>query len=272
MVAVSAAQAASPQNIRLEYDAFAGGLYAASLMIEANLAQGDYQATTRLRTRGFLDILFKWRGKGESRGVIGSNGLQPDIYRYHGKTRKGWRKIAMYHDEKGKLFAQVTKEGNWDIKGKKNPGPKALIGAPHDILSAIFQIVTNYRQTRQACKANFEVFDGKKRHEVTLAIVGDEFLKKNRYSAYTGQSVKCRLTYETKLAFERDLLKPKKLLEAEGYNRSPRPDVFIWFALYDREGLAIPVRIEAQSDFGEVIAHLTKFSINQIQKIALRRD
>ena len=102
----------------------------------------------------------------------------------------------------------------------------------------------------ESCDASFEVFDGRRRYDVTLTNHGPKMIEPSDYSVFTGEAIGCHLEFEKIGGFWQGENK---------YSETARNRV-IWVARPIENGPPVPVQLTIETGFGSVLAHLTGFA------------
>src|SRR5262249_31572256 len=125
-----------------------------------------------------------------------------------------------------------------------------------DMLTATL-LLMQAAQNTQKCEGSFPVFDGKRRFNVTLQDKGMENVPQSDYSSFSGEALKCTLKVEPVAGFkEKD--KKRGWMAVQSHTEERKKPPTLWLARVDEAGPVVPVRMEIASDYGAVVAHLTK--------------
>jgi hypothetical protein len=124
-----------------------------------------------------------------------------------------------------------------------------LMPGTTDPLSAVLSVAGAIAVGR-GCSETVPVFDGRRRYDLIFRAMGSRDLPPNAYSVFSGPAVQCQVTSRVLagnwrksggLASDDEKKKPATLLLAPVVEGMP----------------PVPVRLEGESRFGEVIMHLT---------------
>jgi hypothetical protein len=241
---VSPAGAAEP--VRLGYEIYAGGFHVLDASIVLDIGREGYTVEVRAQTQGVLGTLFPWQTLARSDGKLRAGEAEPRTHRQTGKWRGQDRAVSLYYDGSGSVLADVRPPDDPD---EREPVPPELVPGTTDPLSAVLS-VAGAVALGQGCSGTVPVFDGRRRYDLTFQAMGSRNLPPNRYSVFSGPAVQCQVTSKVLAgnwrksggwASDDEKKKPVSLLLAPVVEGMP----------------PVPVRLEGQSRFGEVIMHLT---------------
>ena len=113
------------------------------------------------------------------------------------------------------------------------------------------------RPPANACTEKVRVFDGRRVFSLAYSRVGPEVLEPGTDGVFSGETVKCHLTYVPLAGQSREW----KLEEL----RNPTPPASLWMAVFERDGqadaLILPVRASIDTNWGTALAHLKSAEI-----------
>jgi hypothetical protein len=257
-------------ELRIDAALYYGGLHAGSLRLHASLKGGNYQAKATTRSLGMANYLVNWRGTITAMGKVTDGILKPIYHTRNDKSRWGKRSVKMDYGNGNQAPSVVLKE-----KDDKNPYRKRDKVSPEqtintfDHLSGLLSAILSAGLTgKPACGATIPFFDGKRRFNATLVPMGKDMLNRNRYSAFHGAALKCRLKVEQIAGFSHKWMKEKREARANG---AKEEQVFVWVAPYKNSQIELPVKIEATNFLGVVLLHPTRIDIDKKTRIALKR-
>ena len=245
-----AAAAEPPLALDLGIEMYAAGVHALSLDLTAEIDGRRYRVESRVHTRGMMDLLTRWRSQSVSEGRIGSDGeLRPELYRAKGEMRWSSRETTLRYDEQGRV-AEVKVAPPPDRERRK-PVPEALSTDTLDTLSAALAAL-RAPDAESACRQTAPVFDGRRRYDVRFHAVGEENLKPSDYSMFAGPALKCEVEIVRIRGFEEDGEPDEKVRERK---------TWVWFARLPDAPVALPVRLEIESEYGYGVAHLVRVEV-----------
>lgn len=247
-VSASAAQASEPQQhpVSIGYEVYFSGMHIMSVDAELLNAPGRYELKVTSATRGITDFFVGWKGEAISRGTLAGSLAVPQVYTNRGVWKGKTRNIDIAYRPDGEVESyKVEPEPDPE---KVNDLPENAEAGTIDPLSVIAQ-VTRALNKGGDCGGNFAVFDGRRRYDVDVADKGIESIMPNDYSIYSGDAVVCDLVI-TVLGGDR---KEKSKYAATARNRR------VFVAAPVDGAPAIPVRLQIETDYGTLMAHLTRF-------------
>ena len=241
-----AAAAEPPLTLDLGVEIYAAGVHALSLDLTAAIEDQRYRVEGQAQTRGMMDVLVRWRSRSHAEGRISRDGeLRPELYRVTGQMRWSERETTVRYDESGRV-AEVKVVPPPDKA--RRAAPAELSTDTLDSLSAAL-VALRAPDPAAACRQTAPVFDGRRRYDVRFHAVGEETLKQNEYSVFAGQALKCEV----------------EIVRIRGFEEDGKPDedprerkTWVWFARLPESPVALPVRLEIESQYGHGVAHLAR--------------
>jgi hypothetical protein len=240
----SPAGAAEP--VRLGYAIYAGGFHVLDASIVLDLGREGYTVEVNAQTQGILGTLFPWQTLARSDGKLRAGEAEPRTHRQTGKWRGQDRAVSLYYDGSGSVLADVRPPDDLD---EREPVPPELVPGTTDPLSAVLSVAGAVALGR-GCSETVPVFDGRRRYDLTFQAMGSRNLPPNRYSVFSGPAVQCQVT--SKMLAGR--WRKDDGLASDDEKKTP---FFLMLAPVVEGMPPVPVRLEGQSRFGEVIMHLT---------------
>tara|TARA_B100000686_G_scaffold320065_1_gene371350 strand:- start:946 stop:1776 length:831 start_codon:yes stop_codon:yes gene_type:complete len=246
----------SAQTRSLEYNVFAGGVEA--LRADFDIAEknsGQTEIDVEVETDGFIGTLFPWEGTYKTIGANLDPVFRPD---QHTSTTE-WRGDPKY---KTLTFQDGRAVSYSEVKGKdrvqKNDIAPEMTENAVDLLSGLM-ILFNKVEAENTCNTAATVFDGKRKFNVQLTDPVQDQVTASEYSRYTGPALRCTITVVPLEGFsERDQDKGWMAVQNHTAKRGKLPQ--IWFADLFNDSAMLPVRMEINSAYGGVVAHLAQYS------------
>jgi len=256
IIAPKSSLAGKSKDLLLDYDIYAGGIKI--LAAELNMSNGkdSYAMNLNAHTQGFIGALFPWSAEYNTSGVNKDGKLQPTSYEKSDTWRGGTKVTKMKYDEKGQVVKSTVEEGQNVTEASVD---KLLSGNAVDVLTGVLNMMQIVKNSNE-CNGKVEVFDGKRKFNINLKNEGKEKIEPSRYSIFSGEAIKCDLTVEPIAGFkEKDKNRGWMAVQnhSEEHNRLPT----IWLASTEKSAQLIPVRLQLNSTYGAVIAHLAKEEI-----------
>ena len=252
------AAAEETDPVVMTYEVYFGGLHVLSAKAELDRTDRRYRLVAQGETQGILDFFFSWRGDTESIGKFEAGDTVPARHRNHGYREDRVRKVALAYDAAGDVAA-VLVEPPPDLEEVNALPDDAEIGTmdPLSVIAGLSETLTQ----GEACSGVFQVFDGRRRYDLTVTDKGTQNFEANDYSIFQGEARACEIEYEL-LGGDRK--------EKSKYVKTAR-DRVVYVGRPLEEAPAIPVRAKIETDFGTVMAHLTSIAAGGKQ-LALKTD
>lgn len=242
------AQAADkPLLLDLRIDLYAAGLHAMAMDISARLDGARYRINANARTQGMADLIAQWRSDSSTEGTIEDGRVKPTWHRQDGRWRFNERLTRLFYGRDGGVQANITPPPDND---DREPVPDALRTGTLDVLSATLTGAV-VREPRAYCSRAVPIFDGRRRYDLRLSIVGEDVLAPSDMSSFAGRALKCEIAIERVAGFK------KSDTEEEAERQEDRPPTYIWVAHLPDADIVVPVRLEADSKYGKAVGHLT---------------
>ncbi|HEX6144867.1 MAG TPA: DUF3108 domain-containing protein [Geminicoccaceae bacterium] len=236
--------ATAAERLEATYELLWGGLEIGRFETRLRADEATYRLAYGARTTSFLAWLFPFTALGASEGVIGDPGPVPTRYRGESRRRAGRSTWTVEFGPDGDAIRIEVKVPEDE---QRDPVPPALQAAPDPLALAL-------RATRAAAPgARFEEvsFDGKRAVRVELVCAEREHPVALEFEAVSiAQALACSVDGEVAAGASR------RWQSARDADRAPAT------VLLSREivpGRYWPVRAEAETRFGRVIARLTGF-------------
>lgn len=247
-LAAASAQAQPERfDITLEYEAYFGGFHVASARTQIERAPDGYDVAAKARARGMLDWYSGWRGTAGSEGRLFQDGtVAPVRHRNEGVWDGGVRKRTLDFRDDGTVDVELIEEDDDDDDDAVTAVPPDSIPGSVDPISAIMSLAELMR-TGGSCDGTIPVYDGKRRYDLTVRQDGTRLFEPNDYTIFAGEAVACRVDFERIGGFRVDRSK---------YSRTAR-DRIVWVGKPFDDAPPIPVRVDVDTNYGNLIIHLT---------------
>jgi hypothetical protein len=173
-LAIGLARAGTPY-LGLGYALHLGGVQVASVDLRIDEADGVYQSEMRLRTRGLLDTVVRYRGSmsaSTANGVEG--GFRPLRYEAAYSTRRYDRDVELTYDAaSGEIVHLVNHKRGEAQDSRFEP---EVYADTIDPLSALLALREGLRQALAGGPAIFvaQVFDGRRRYDLSATYRGTD--------------------------------------------------------------------------------------------------
>jgi hypothetical protein len=231
--------AAAGPDLLLTYDVRFGGVTIMQAEARLNLAEGGaderYEVGLKGRTVGLIDRLKPIAFTAASEGAASPAGLQPARYSSSTAKRDKRKGLTVAFAPEAVPVTQFTPPDD-----AEDPVPPELLEGTLDPASALLAVVRSVARTG-SCAASLEIFDGKRRYDVTFADLPKQRLQ---HDAYAGEAGVCRADSRPVFGF-----KPGK--------RAPLDDTTLWFGQVLDGAPPLPVQVETEISVGAVRMELT---------------
>lgn len=245
-VAALAPSAAAAEKVRLGYAIYAGGFEVLQASILLDVGRDDYEVEVSAETQGLIGTFFPWRNLSRSVGLIREGEAEPRSHRQSGTWRGRERAVSLDYDGSGGVTADVRPP---DDPAERDPVPPEMVPGTTDPLSAVLSVAGAVAVGR-GCSETVPVFDGRRRYDLTFKEMGSRNLPPSKYSVFSGAAVQCQVTSKVLAG------NWKKDGGAVSDDEKRKPVALMLAPVV--EGMPpVPVRLEGESRFGEVIMHLT---------------
>ncbi len=243
-VGLPPALAGSTDPLTLEYEAYFGGFHVASGRTSIELQGDAYTITGQARARGMLDWYSGWQGNAVSEGRIGADGsIVPMTHDNGGLWRGSKRRNSLVFKPDGSV--DVNQESPPDPE-KLTPIPPASIPGTVDPISAIL-FLAGVIEKGGACTGSIPIYDGRRRYDLSVSEGETRTFEHNEYTIFAGEATACEVEFQKIGGFR---------VEQSKYSQTAR-DRIVWVARPFPGAPPIPVRVDVETDFGQLVVHLT---------------
>lgn len=242
-----------PGKFGLQYDVYAGGFKALNAELVLDLDRQAYDMELKAETQGFIGSLFPWKADFSTSGHAEKGQLVPTLHTASSMWRNKVSVTELNFDPSGNLLKTTRQDkGQTTVtRAAENPIGKDAV----DMLTGTLLMLQNTRNTGD-CKGSFPVFDGKRRFNITLKDEGKELLPKSKFSAFSGEALRCTVKVEPVAGFDKKD-ENRGWMAVQNHTEARRKPPTLWLAKLDRKGPVVPVRMEIASEYGSVVAHLS---------------
>lgn len=249
---LAAAPAAAAENTaHLTYVGYLGG--APVLSLQANIAvpegakpaEGGYIVTADMATTGNLALLYPFTQSLKASGALKGHRPQPASYRSDMRIWNKQESVALTYGANGKVAIEAVPL----TRQAQMAQSQGYANGTMDPASAIVAVASAFAESGQ-CAGRYALFDGARRYDLVLEQGGFADLDPLGESYYAGSATECTATSELVAGFQ------QSALSANLYPQSAK----LWMAPAIAGFPSVPVRIVAQSSFGEMTLELTQVS------------
>lgn len=244
----------SAQEYKMTYDVYASGFHVLEASMDMDIQSNEkYKTTIFTATRGFLKNLAPWQGTFYAEGVIKKAGyFQPTLH----------KSVAIWQGEEEVKEYKYKQDGTFLAFSKVEEGVDKtptdlnsdLWNNTTDILSAMLNTLAAI-DNQNACTGTAEIFDGKRRFELSFNPLEKVALKSSRYNTFEGDAFKC--TAEVKPKGGRWHKKPRGWLSIQEQGREKGKLPTIWMGKPAGLDRYVPVKLLVKTTYGTLFLHLT---------------
>lgn len=236
---------APPTPARLAYQVYFGGLKAVALDADIGLSAQQYDVSLRVHTEGLIDWLLEWTARSASKGQVVDGALQPARHTAVSTVRGDRRATELTFHPDGTIDAVVDPPNDTD---EREPVSPAEMRGALDPITAVL-MAAHQVGASGSCAQRVPVFDGRRRYDLAFVDGGPATLKPSEYSSFSGAATLCLFRYIRIAGYQ----KPGgRWGNPRDYDREYR----VWLASIVPGLPPLPVRIEVEGTFGELIVHL----------------
>lgn len=247
----TAGSAAADNTAHLTYVGYLGG--APVLSLGANISvpdgskprDGAYIVTADIATTGNLAMLYPFTQSLKASGALKGHQPQPASYRSDMQVWNRRESIALTYGANG----NVGIEANPLTRQAQMAQQQGYANGTMDPASLMVAVASAFAQTG-TCGGRYALFDGARRYDLVLEQGGFADLDPTANGYYAGSATECTATPELVAGFQ------QSAMQANLYPQSAR----LWLAPAIAGFPSVPVRIVAQSQFGEMTLELTQVS------------
>lgn len=239
------APADAAESIRADYALMAGGVRMIDVNATFDLQQKKYKVRTEAKTIGVFAKILPWTGAFETTGV---ENYLPTNHAYD----VGWRghneKRGFVYDPPGVLKSMYLVEDN---QTRDAPVDADMAKDTRDMLSAIMAMIDRFERNG-SCAGDTLSYDGKRSFIIRVKDAGEATMNNPNLSSYTGLAHGCSVEIIPQKG--KWPKKPRGWLRIQKQAEGRLP--VIWLAHPKKDAIAIPVRVDIHTKYGDVIAHL----------------
>jgi hypothetical protein len=242
---------AADNTAHLTYVGYLGGAPVLSLKTNISVPQGakpvdgNYIVTADMATTGNLALLYPFTQSLKASGALKGHRAKPASYRSDIRIWNKQESIALTYGSTGKVAIEAVPL----TRQAQQAQQQGYANGTMDPASAIVAVAAAFAQSGN-CTGRYALFDGARRYDLVLEQGGFADLDPIGDSYYAGSATECSATPELVAGFQ------QSALNANLYPQSAK----LWMAPAIANFPSVPVRIVAQSSFGEMTLELTQVS------------
>lgn len=230
--------AALAEAVGYDYAVYVGGSQVADMRIVVDRSGDSYRVSSSLDLVGMASVFSDWRARSETVGSIVGSALLPDWYVNQNYIRGEDRRIDLTFQD-GDIASVVAVPTNEEDE-REAVTPSQRRGAI-DPLTAVLAAALSPAD----CGGDRTLFDGRRLTHVSIDSVSASDAPVTDYGIYSGPAMLCTFTVVRTGGALRDY-------EAD---RDEPSQGSVWLAQIGSE-LAMPVRMEADTNWGAMRTHL----------------
>lgn len=235
------------EPVEMTYEVYFGGFHVLSARAALKRDTKNFTLSADAESTGILDFFFTWRGKTETAGQFADLSAVPIKHKNFGEWNGSTRTVEVTYDPSGAV-SDITVEPPTDPDEINALPEDAEVGTvdPLSVIAQMSEAITR----GGACDGAFNVFDGKRRYDLSVTDQGPTVFEPNDFSVFDGEAKACFIEY-TLLGGDRK--------EKSKYAKTARNRV-VYVGRPLEEAPAIPVRLQIDTSYGMLMAHLTSVS------------
>ncbi len=233
------------EPLTLSYLVGWGHMTLAEAEISYSQSEIRYHLVSKGRTRGLLDLFFSWQGRAETEGLRLKEGRRPLVHEHEGTKKEKTRRTRV--DWNGAAGPRTEAEPPPDLE-RVTAVPKSSIAGTSDPFTVILSLLDQLAVTGR-CEGEAQVWDGRRRYDLSVTHLGEEELIADRPWSYGGQAIGCALDFKRIGGFRRETPDRRSRDENAPIHR------VIWAAEVE-SGHWVLVRGEMETQYGTVVGRL----------------
>jgi hypothetical protein len=236
---------ASAETVNAQYVIYAGGFKALAISASAETGQGTYGLRADLKTMGLVDWFVGFSQTLEARGAL-EKSATPRVFLSEGVFWRKHRSSRLDYLDDGRIETTLLPPNEND--DDRPPVPEEMKAGTVDPMTVFIAANRAAAIGGSPCRTRIPVFDGRRRFDIALEEDGVAAVEASPYSTFSGPALRCKFTMERLAGFQ---VTPRFSAQ------TPRVSV-IYLARFGESDLWLPVRLESDSTFGNVIGHLVQ--------------
>lgn len=242
-----------PGDLQLVYSIYLGGVRVLDAQAHLGYEPEQYRIGVKAQTDGFLGQVANWRADVASYGSLAPGGLpRPELYRSISAWRDRPRNTTVEYGTDGAPNVTIAEPPPTE---DREPVPDNLKPGTVDPMTAVV-VALHAAAEGRGCGGTVPVYDGRQRFDLVWATKGQETLAPSDLSAFSGQAIACTLDYEPVAGRWRQD-RQRRDRDDEG-RRQRDTNVTIWLGEAGDGRPPVPVRLEADTNLGKLVVHLSK--------------
>ncbi len=223
-----------------------GGLQIGAIDVAASWNQQGYEIDAILNTQGVIKYAIDSHYTTMSEGVFDQRKISPRLFISHYQSEEEDMSSLLLFDSLGPTSFKSDPPFN-----ARYPVPEEQQRETLDPLSALLSVIVGTSADNEApCGRHVPIFDGIYRYNILFDHVRDIRIRAKSDQPYEGPGYLCDMMVESVAGFP----KPRR----SGFSW---PQMRVRMARIDNGNLVLPLRLSVRTDFGALVARVTRFDI-----------
>jgi hypothetical protein len=158
------ARAGSPARLDLEYHLYGLGIHAMTIQLRYKRGDDSYRARLGVLTDGVVETFYDYSLRANAKGSRDGDALRPSRYTAISHGSDGAKRVEVSYTEEGGIDIDTDEK----LKAAERAARIERGHGTVDPLSALLTLIETLAATG-SCDAKVEVFDGKRRYDMTAA-------------------------------------------------------------------------------------------------------
>jgi hypothetical protein len=237
---------ATAETLNARFEIYTGGFKALAIETRAAMEEGTYGIEASLKTTGVIDWILRFSQTVEGKGQRGPT-TSPLLYLSDG-TFFGTRRMSRLDYKADGDVAATLDPANED--DDRTPVPETMKRDTIDPMSVFAAFNRVAGENASPCSGKVPVFDGRRRFNLVFEDDGVGAVEKSQYTVFSGPALRCKVQMERLAGFQRN---------PRFNSQAPRISI-LYVARFGEGAWWLPVRLESESSFGNVVGHLVEVS------------
>ncbi len=235
------AMAEGQESYRLRYDVYMGGSHMSVVDVAIDRSNGAYAFQVEAEVIGLFAALVEMKTQATAEGLDMPQGLQPQRYFTFSRFNGDDRTVDVLYENARVSDVVIDPEPEYDDRDPVSPSARADTIDPFTAVLA----ATDLAAQTGTCGTDQRIFDGRRLYTIQVNSSEATALPVSDYGIYGGDGLRCTIGVRREAGFWR----------APPDRRGPEEFV-VYLAPASPGGPMIPVRLEADTNWGAVRGHL----------------
>jgi hypothetical protein len=236
-------------RVNATYDISFDGMSIGEFTLASSMTAREYQMNANANISLLAGILFNWKGKTSSSGLVTAGGPRPSQYSFAYQTSDKREQINLAFTDNS--VTKVAFNPPYFASTKRVPITVDHLHNVVDPLSAVVLLsyARTQKQKQEACSKTLPIFDGKMRYDLIFSYKGTRRVE----DGYKGPVYVCRVKY-VQIAGHKPGKKDNDL-DAAAENTE------VWMVPVADSNLVVPYYISVPTTMGRASMKSTKFEV-----------